>query len=157
MPDEDTQDMKEARARIMRIFPSEEWEDELRNAAAHAKEMLSHPTCWRLLENLATGLIDAILEGKKRAEQDGSNLVACRCDSDQKSRVSGQRVTHSGTLTRRSSPNHACTISMHVALQNSYALSVRSLLTHPGQLRRRGRVPAALHPVCGLPTRLGGS
>ncbi len=75
MPDEDTQDMKEARARIMRIFPPEEWEDELHNAAAHAKEILSHPTCWRLLENLATELINAILEGKKRAEQDGSNLV----------------------------------------------------------------------------------
>jgi hypothetical protein len=75
MPDEDTQDMKEARARIMRVFPPEEWEDELHNAAALAREILSHPTCWRLLENLATGLISAILEGKKPAEQDGSNQV----------------------------------------------------------------------------------
>jgi hypothetical protein len=75
MADEDTQDMKEARARIMRIFPPEEWEYELRNAAAHAREILSQPTCRRLLENLATGLISTILEGKKRAEQDGSNLV----------------------------------------------------------------------------------
>ena len=74
-PDEDTQDMKEARARIMRFFPSEEWENELRNAAARAKEILSHPTCWHLSENLATELINAILEGKKPAEQDGPNLV----------------------------------------------------------------------------------
>ena len=36
-----------------------------------------------------------------------------------------------------------------------FVLSVRSLMTHPGQLRLLGRVPAALHPVCGLPTPPG--
>jgi hypothetical protein len=75
IPDEDTLDLREARARIMRIFPPERWENELCNATARAREILTHPTCRRLSENLATELISSILEGKKPAEQDGLNKV----------------------------------------------------------------------------------
>jgi len=48
-------------------------------------------------------------------------------------------------------------LSMQLALQNPCVPSVRSLMTYPGQLHRLGRVPAALNPVRGLPTSLGGS
>jgi len=48
-------------------------------------------------------------------------------------------------------------LSMQLALQDTYVLSARSFLAHPGQLRCPERVPAALHPVRGLPTPRGGS
>ncbi|HET8909878.1 MAG TPA: hypothetical protein VFN23_00340 [Ktedonobacteraceae bacterium] len=40
-----------------------------------ARKILSHPTCWRLSENLAAGLISAIQDGKKSAVQDGVDQV----------------------------------------------------------------------------------
>jgi len=77
-------------------------------------------------------------------------LPALRC------RIGGQRVT----LTARFQPPSSeptMHLSMQLALQDSFALSCRSLLAHPSQLQCPERVPAALHPVCGLPTLLGGS
>jgi len=80
---------------------------------------------------------------------ESSSPMAWRCNPDEKDRISGQRVTLRH-VSNGSSPNHACTISMHVALQRSTSFQRNSgtgPLAHPSQ-------PALLSLVsCGASPR----
>ena len=72
MPSNENLEDKRKAKDLLQGFPVFEQGKELLNAETRAREILRNPICWRMVENLAKEIINAILQGSKQKEQDGS-------------------------------------------------------------------------------------
>jgi len=68
--DENLGDKRKARE-LLQGFPVHEQEKEMLNAETRARKILRNPICWRMVENLAKEIINAILQGTKQKQRDG--------------------------------------------------------------------------------------
>lgn len=74
LSDESASDLQVARGLLQEKFPHA-WEEELSYAERYARKILRNQLCWRMVENLAKVLINAILQGKQPLRQDNQNEV----------------------------------------------------------------------------------
>jgi hypothetical protein len=75
LSEEDTFDIKQIKACIEAKFPTEEQEKEMRNAEVRARTILSNPICWRMVENLANEMTDAVLHGKEPTKREYNGIL----------------------------------------------------------------------------------
>ena len=68
-------DMKRARERVEETFRGQNVQEELAYAEMRTGEILSNEMVWRILEDLAKYMIDAILQGKKEPEDHDTFLI----------------------------------------------------------------------------------
>jgi len=67
--DENAVDIEKATQRIKQKFPPDVWEEELNNAKAHARLIVSHPVCWNMIENLALDVLSYIAQHPEPEEK----------------------------------------------------------------------------------------